>query len=184
MNFRHFAPALLLASLTLGASASHADGLRLFPSLDAGFKFDPTLAVSAGVMDANAASDNSITVYGLDFNMNCGLIQTPDKRIRTHIQINRVNGSGIKSTAFELSPRYTLPVGGGFSLGAGPVPAAVMVDNGNADKTLFGYGAVAGLNFRSDMFYAGADVRYLNTTERDNAELDNWALLAKFGINF
>jgi hypothetical protein len=58
------------------------------------------------------------------------------------------------------------------------------VDNGNADKTLFGYGAVAGLNFRSDMFYAGADVRYLNTTERDNAELDNWALLAKFGINF
>ena len=28
MNFRHFAPALLLASLTLGASASHADGLR------------------------------------------------------------------------------------------------------------------------------------------------------------
>ncbi|MDP3538977.1 MAG: hypothetical protein Q8S26_09765 [Azonexus sp.] len=184
MNFRRFAPALLLASLTLGAAASHAEGLRFFPGADAGFKFEPTLAITAGVMDASGARDSSMTVYGLDFNMNCGLFQTPDNRIRTHVQFNRVDESGVKSSAFELSPRYTLPVGGGFSVGAGPVLAAVMVDNGNNDKTLFGYGAVAGLNFRSGPLYLGADVRYLNTTERDNVQFENWAVLAKLGINF
>jgi hypothetical protein len=135
-------------------------------------------------MDVRSGRDDTMTILGLDFNMNCGLIQTPDNRIRTHIQINHVDESGVKSTSFELSPRYTLPIGGGFSAGAGPVLALVRVDSGNSNQNLFGYGAVAGLNFRAGMFYAGADLRYLNTTEHNNTQLDNWALLAKVGINF
>ena len=184
MKRNRLATSLLAAGLVLTATASHADGLKFFPGMSAGFKFEPTVAISAGVMNASAANDDSMAVYGLDINMNCGLIQTPDNRIRTHIQINHVDDSGVKSTSFELSPRYTLPLGSGFSVGAGPALALVMVDNGNDDKNLFGYGAVAGVNFRSGAFYAGADLRYLNTTERNNVEFENWALLAKVGINF
>ncbi|MBI2276504.1 MAG: hypothetical protein HYU74_04060 [Dechloromonas sp.] len=184
MKLHHIASALLVAGLSMTAVNSHADGLKFFPGLSAGFKFEPTLAVSVGTMNAAAARDDAMTVYGLDFNMNCGLIQTPDNRIRTHIQINHVDESGVKSTSFELSPRYTLPLGGGFSVGAGPALALVKVDNGNADKNLFGYGAVAGLNYRAGMLYAGADVRYLNTNERDDVQFENWAVLAKVGINF
>ncbi|WP_265943284.1 hypothetical protein [Dechloromonas sp. A34] len=184
MKLHRLTSALLVAGLALAASASHAEGFKFLPGLNAGFKFEPTLAVSLGAMNAAGGNDDAMTVYGLDFNMNCGLIQTPDNRIRTHIQINHVDESGVKSTSFELSPRYTLPIGGGFSVGAGPALAMVKVDNGNTDKNLFGYGAVAGLNYRAGMLYAGADVRYLNTNERDNVQFENWAVLAKVGINF
>lgn len=184
MRIQRFASALLLGSLAFSATASHAEGLRFFPGLDSGFKFEPTLALSAGVMHAKAADDNSQLVYGLDFSMNCGLIQTPDNRIRTHVQINHTNESGVKATSFELSPRYTLPIGSGFSVGAGPVIGMVKADNGVADKNLFAYGAVVGANYRKGMYYSGLDLRYLNTSERSNVGFENWALIAKVGINF
>ncbi|MBU1365018.1 MAG: hypothetical protein KKE51_14475 [Gammaproteobacteria bacterium] len=184
MKINRLASTLLVAGLALGATASHADGLTFFPGLQSGFKFEPSVAVSVGVMGAPAANDDSMFVYGLDFNMNCGLIQTPDNRIRTHIQINHIDESGMKSTSFELSPRYTLPVGGGFSVGAGPVLGLVQADNGRADKSLFGYGAVVGANYRKGLYYSGLDLRYLNTSESDNVSFENWALLAKVGINF
>ncbi|MDP2880411.1 MAG: hypothetical protein Q8N89_02390 [Azonexus sp.] len=184
MKINRLASTLLVAGLTLGTTASHADGLKFFPGLDKGFKAEPSLAISAGVMSASATNDDSMFVYGLDFNMNCGLIQTPDNRIRTHVQINRTDESGMKATSFELSPRYTLPVGNGFSVGAGPVLGMVMADNGRTDKNLFGYGAVVGANYRKGLYYSGLDLRYLNTTERDGVGFENWALLAKVGINF
>lgn len=184
MRIQRFASALLLGSLAFAATASHAERLRFFPGLDSGFKFEPTLALSAGVMHAKAADDNSQLVYGLDFSMNCGLIQTPDNRIRTHIQINHVNESNAKATSFELSPRYTVPLGGGFSVGVGPALALVKADNGHNERNLFGYGVAAGANFRKGAYYSGIDLRYLNTNERNNVEFENWALMAKVGINF
>lgn len=184
MKFRRLASVILLTGLTLGTSASQAEGLRFLPGLESGFKSEPSLALTAGVMNVTAANENASFVYGLDFNMNCGLIQTPDNRIRTHLQINRLDDSGVKATSFELSPRYTVPLGGGFSVGAGPVLGLVMADNGNTDKNLFGYGAVIGANYRKGIYYSGLDLRYLNTNTRDNIQFENWALIAKVGINF
>jgi hypothetical protein len=184
MKNNRLAATLLIAGLTLGAASSHADGLKFFPGMQSGFKFEPSLAITAGVMSSNATNDDSMFVYGLDLNMNCGLIQTPDNRIRTHIQINRTDESGMKATSFELSPRYTVPLGSGFSVGVGPVLGAVMADNGRADKTLFGYGAVVGANYRKGMYYSGLDLRYLNTTESAGVSFENVALMAKIGINF
>ena len=184
MQFTRLASALLVAGLAIGTA--HADGLKFLPGLESGFKAEPSVAVSLGAMQANAGAgrDETLFAYGLDFNMNCGLIQTPDNRIRTHVQINHANQSGIKATTFELSPRYTVPLGSGFSVGAGPVVGLVMADNGTTDKNLFGYGAVVGANYRKGMYYSGLDLRYMNTNERSNLTFENWALLAKVGINF
>ncbi|RIX42447.1 MAG: hypothetical protein D3M94_18065 [Rhodocyclales bacterium GT-UBC] len=184
MSVRAIATTLFIGSLALSATASHADGWRLLPGLESGFKFEPTLAISAGVLNAASGKDDTMAVYGLDFNMNCGLLQSPDNRIRTHVQINHVDHAGIKATSFELSPRYTIPLGNGFSFGAGPALAMVKAENGNRDKNLFGYGLVAGANFRKGMYYSGIDLRYLNTNEREQVGFENWALLAKVGINF
>ena len=49
---------------------------------------------------------------------------------------------------------------------------------------LFAYGAVVGANYRKGMYYSGLDLRYLNTSERNNVDFENWALIAKVGINF
>ena len=184
MKLTTFAAPLLAAGLALGSTASHADGLKFLPGLQAGFKAEPTLAVTAGAISAKASADDVNVVYGLDFSMNCGLIQTPDNRIRTHVQINHMDDGGMKATTLELSPRYTVPLGGGFSVGAGPVLGLVMADNGVADKHLFGYGAVVGANFRKGSYYSGIDLRYMNTSERNNVEFENVALLLKVGVNF
>lgn len=182
MKTTRIASVLLLGSLAF--ASAHADGLRFLPALESGFKAEPTLALTAGVMNTPAARDNAIGVYGIDFNMNCGLIQTPENRIRTHIQFNHVNQSGVKATTIELSPRYTLPLGGGFSFGAGPSLAYVSADTLAGDKNLFGYGAAAGFNFRKGMYYSGLEARYLNTNERNNVQFENWTFGLKIGVNF
>ena len=120
MTITRLATAVAVAGLTF-AGAAQADGIRFFPALEKGFKLEPTLAVTGGITHAAGTRDDNMGSYGIDFNMNCGLLQTPANRIRTHVQINRVDESGIKATSFELSPRYTLPIGSGFSVGAGPV---------------------------------------------------------------
>ncbi len=185
MKLNRLVPVLLVAGLSLTATSSHAEGLRFFPGFQSGFEFKPTLAVSAGVVNVLDVDDHDADfVYGLDFNFNCLLMQTPDNHMRTHVQVNHTDNSGLTSTSFELSPRYAPAIGGGFAVNVGPVVALVMADNGAADKNLFGYGLVGGLEYRQGIFYSGIDLRYLATTESDNVEFENWALLAKLGINF
>ena len=135
-------------------------------------------------MKATAANDDNNFVYGLDFNMNCGLIQTADNRIRTHVQINHTNESGVKATSFELSPRYTVPIGSGFSIGAGPVIGMVKADNGVPTRTCSPTARWLVPISARGMYYSGLDLRYLNTSERNNVDFENWALIAKVGINF
>lgn len=175
---------LLAAGLTLSAAPSHAESLRFLPGLQSGYEFAPTLAVAAGVANVPDANHDADFIFGLDFNFNCLLVQTPENRMRTHLQLNHTGKSGWKSTALELSPRYTLPVGEGFAVGAGPVLALVFADNGQKNRSLFGVGVVGGVEFRHGRFYTGADLRYLETIERRTVDFDNWALLAKIGVNF
>jgi hypothetical protein len=184
MKLKHLVPVLVVATLALTATSGRSEGLKFVPVLDSGFKFAPTLALSAGAMNVRDGRDDIDFVYGLDFNFNCILFQTPENHMRTHVQINHSDNAGVKSTSFELAPRYTLPVGSGFAVNLGPVVALVLADYGAADANLFGYGGVGGVEFRSGIFYSGLDLRYLNTTERNNVQFENWALLAKAGINF
>lgn len=62
MKIKQLASTLCLAGLALGSTASHADGLTFFPGLQSGFKFDPSLAVSVGVMGAPSANSDSMFV--------------------------------------------------------------------------------------------------------------------------
>lgn len=175
---------LLFIASALSNTAAFADGVTFLPGLKPGFKAEPTLAVTAGVMNAAAASDDAVGVYGLDFNMNCGLIQIGDNRVRTHLQLNRVDQSGVKATTVELSPRYTLPLGGGFSFGVGPALAWVQADTAAGKNDLFGYGMASGMAYRKGHYFSGIDLRYLNTEERGRVELENWLLSVKLGVNF
>lgn len=184
MKYYRLVAVLLVAGLTLTAASSHAESLRFLPGLESGYEFAPTLAVAAGVANVPDANHDADFVYGLDFNFNCLLVQTPENHVRTHLQLNRTGNSGWKSTSLELSPRYTLPVGDGFAVGVGPVLALVFADNGRADRRLFGVGVVGGVEFRHGRFYTGADLRYLETMKRRSVDYDNWALLAKIGVNF
>jgi len=174
--------ALLAAGLALGAAASHAEGLRLLPGQEKGFKYEPTIAVTGGVTSVPSINDDSVAQYGIDLNMNCGLLQTPDNRIRTHVQFNHYLDSDAKFVSFEVSPRYTIPLGAGFSVGAGPMVGAIRTNLVN--NIQLAYGAVVGANYRMGMAYVGLDVRYMNTTTNNGYAFENTAILGKVGINF
>jgi hypothetical protein len=175
---------LLAATLATLSFSAAADGWRVAPLVtDAGFKLSPSLALAANHVDPKDGP--SATGYGVDFNFNCGLLQDPQNRMRTHINLGQTKKDGVKVNAFELSPRYTVPLSQALSFGAGPSLAAykVKADTGY-DETLLGLGVAAGINYRAGAFYAGADVRYHDTKKKAGADFPNWTLGLKVGMNF
>lgn len=177
--------ASLLASTTLLSTAALAEGWRFLPVLsDKSLKFEPTVALSLNHVDPDAGNLNSTTSFGLDFNFNCGLIQDPKNRIRTHLNISSSDEDRVEVLAFELSPRYTVPLGNGLSVGAGPSLAVYQLDAPGISETLYGIGVAAGVNYRVNAFYAGADLRIHNTRTERGLDYDNVTLGAKVGINF
>lgn len=174
---------LVAAALLSVATLSSAQTWRFFPALkDGQFKFAPTVALTGNAV--NPDDGPSARAYGLELNFNCGLIQSPDNAIRTYAQISRSSKNGVKATAFELSPRYTLPLGNGLSVGAGPALSVVKLSGDVDGRTLYGVGAAAGVDFRIGDYYAGADLRMNDTFKRSGVDYDHVALGLKVGINF
>jgi hypothetical protein len=174
---------IVAASLAALSATAHAEGWRFVPGFtEQGFKFDPSLAATVNYVDPrNQSSD---TGFGVDFNFNCALIQDSQNRMRTHLQIGRISDSGLKANAFELSPRYTVPLQGGLSFGVGPSLALYQVEMPGYDKNLYGIGLAAGVNYRSGAWYFGADARYHDTQSKGGVNFDNFTLGVKAGINF
>ena len=174
--------ALAAALVTLSFAAS-ADGWRLAPLLtDPSFKLAPSIALTANSVDPKDGTSN--TGAGIDFNFNCGLLQDPQNRMRTHINIGQNKENGVSVNAFELSPRYTIPMGQGLSMGVGPSLAVYKVSRPGYDETLLAAGVAAGINYRAGALFLGADVRYHNTEEKQGADFDNWTVGLKVGVNF
>ena len=174
---------VIAASLAALSLTAHAEGWRLLPGFtEQGFKFDPSLAATVNYVDPRAHSSD--TGLGVDFNFTCGLIQDPQNRMRTHVQFTRISDSDLDANAFEISSRYTVPLGGGLSVGVGPSLAMYQVDMPGYDKNLFGIGVAAGVNFRSGALFLGADARYHDTQSRSGENFDNFTVGVKAGINF
>lgn len=172
-----------LALATLIAPAAQAQGWQFLPILnDPNFKLEPTLALTGNQIKPDQGSSRD--AWGLDANFNCGLVQTPDKRVRTHINLGSSDEGGVKTTSFELSPRYTVPMGQGLSVGAGPSLALFKVEAAGTSRTLSGIGAAAGVNFRQGAFYAGADLRVHATSAKQGTDLDPVTVGFKVGMNF
>lgn len=175
--------AVVVSSLSAGAMA---DGLKFAPVLsDQAFKFEPTIALTVGTVKPNGES--SETAYGVELNFNCGLLQTSDNRIRTHLSLSRVNDNNYDATIIEMSPRYTLPLASGFSVGVGPSLGAVRVDPDAAGanrETFFAYGIVGGVNYRMGALYAGLDLGVRRTNEKNHSDFDSRYAALKVGINF
>ena len=120
---------LVLAAATaasLFALPAQAEGWRFAPLLtDPDFQLEPSLALTAAHVEPTNDGADSVNAFGIELNFNCGLIQSPDNRIRTHLSMSRIDEDDAEVTTFALSPRYTLPMGGGLSIGAGPSLALV-----------------------------------------------------------
>lgn len=177
------ASALIAAGLALGATAAQAQGLKV-PGMENFSKYEPTIALTGGVVNAPAANDDATGAFGLELAMNVALLQNIDKRIRTYLQYNRVDSSGVRVNLLEFSPRFMMAVGNNISVGIGPVLSWVDAETSAGDKNLFGYGAVAGIDYRMGNWYTGLDLRYLNTAADESVTFENVMLQAKIGLRF
>ena len=159
--------ALTLALTALTAPAAHAaDGWQWLPAFNnPAWKPDASLALTGSRIGPGTGPDAN--AWGLDLNFNCGLMQTPDQRIRSHLNLTHSSKNGTSVTGFEVSPRYTVPLGDGLSAGVGP-----------------SVGAAAGMNYRAGALYTGFDIRYHATTSRSGVDYDPLTFGAKVGINF
>lgn len=178
---------LVPAALAAVVSPAVADGWRFAPLMtDPAFKLQPTVAVVAGSLDVkNGGSD---TYAGVELNFNCGLVQSPGNRIRSHLQVGQYDKDGLELTTVELSPRYTVPLAGGWSVGVGPGIGYVRAETAGQKTSLAALQVVGGVNYRQGMYYAGVDARYQDARDKrvNGAELrvDNWLVAAKVGVNF
>jgi len=86
--------------------------------------------------------------------------------------------------AFELSPRYTVPLSKGLSIGVGPSVAAYRLDLPGYNRTLYGIGLAGGVNYRLGSLYLGADLRYHDTSSKKGEDFDNLTVGFKAGVNF
>ena len=177
--------ASLVALCAFAAPAAQAagNGWQWLPAVnDPSWKPEASVAVTGNRTDPGTGP--SATGWGVDVNLNCGLVQSPDNRIRTHVNISHTNKNGTSVNAFELSPRYTVPLGDGLSAGVGPSVGAFQVSTPGNDRTLLGMGAAAGMNYRAGALYTGFDIRYHATTSRSGVDYDPLTFGAKVGINF
>ena len=73
-----------------------------------------------------------------------------------------------------------MSAGVGLSLGA----FKVKNDSNTFDETYLAAGLAAGVNYRVGSFYAGADVRYHITGEKQGTDFDHMTAGLKAGVNF
>jgi opacity protein-like surface antigen len=175
----------LAATVTLLAAlpAQAADGWQWLPALNDP-AWQPDLAVALTGSRVMPGTGPDANAWGLELSAHCGLMQTPDRRLRTHVNLSHASRDGTTVNAFELSPRYTVPLTEALSIGVGPSLGAFRVDTGAGARTLPGYGAAVGMNYRVGALYTGVDLRYHATTRRSGIDHDPLTLAAKIGVNF
>jgi Outer membrane protein beta-barrel domain len=174
----------LIAAALLGVvSLANAQSWKVLPLFtDPAHKLQPTLALTVDNVKPDGAS--SATSTGLEFNFNCGLIQDPDNRIRTSLKLHRSKEDGLTATTFELSPRYTLPLGNGLSVGAGPSLASVRLTGAGPSRSLWGAGVAVGAEWRTGAMFVGADLRWHDMQKKNGVGYDHTSVGVRVGINF
>ncbi|HKK57383.1 hypothetical protein [Marinobacter sp.] len=175
---------LVLASASTGAAAEEWDFLA---GLSDDYQAKPSLALVGGIMDPDSGSLDSGAVYGVEFSLNCPLLQPPSNRIRQQLSLTQFDEDGVEITSLELSPHYVVPMSENLEIGFGPGFGVLDVEAGPEDEMLFGVHAGASVHYRQGAFFAGAEARYLVTTEErfggTDRDADNARVLLKVGIN-
>lgn len=176
----------LFALALLGsASLAGAQDWTFFPiANDPGFKLEPGIALMVDSVDPDVSGASRSNASGVEFSFNCGMVQTADKRIRTSLKLHHSKEGRLDATAVELSPRYMLPVGGGFFVGAGPSLAVVRLKDAGVAKTLMGAGAAIGAEWRSNEWFVGADLRWHDLSRKNGISYDHSSIGFHAGMRF
>jgi hypothetical protein len=128
------------------------------------FKSLPALSVIGGVQN-NKHFDASAPLYGIEFSMECPLIQTGKSHIRQQLSLMRQDGKDYKSLSVEVNPQYKIIARSSFELGAGPIAGFIFTTIRDNNKPVFNYGLGTGVVYYFKKVFIGFESRYTMTKE-------------------
>lgn len=183
---------LVLAGVILLAagSAQAADEWNWFAGWQDGYTAEPAVSVMLGQMDPGDNMDSG-TISGIEFSLNCPLVQPPSNRIRQQVSFTSYDENGVEITSLEINPHYVVEVSPGLEIGGGPGLGYVMVDSGAGDGSVLALqlGVSAHYTLQSPLFI-GAEARYQVTGEDDfggggpEDDVNNYRIALKVGYSF
>ncbi len=183
--------AMLGAAAALAAGTAQADGWTFLPATKPGYTPEPTVAVTAGLLNPDSTIGGSATAYGVELSMNCALIQPPSNRVRTTVSFLTYEDGDLKLTDVELNPHYVVELSDNFWVGGGPGVGVVKADTSDQDATMLAFQLGASAHYRMDKLFIGAEARYQFTQSKDigpaanpDSGVNNVRALVKVGFNF
>lgn len=126
------------------------------------FKLLAGLSVIGGVQNTKHF-DASAPVYGVEFSMECPLIQTGKSHIRQQLSLIRQDGKDYKSLTVEVNPQYKIIARSSFELGVGPVAGFIFTSIRDNNKPVFNYGLGTGAVYYFRRVFIGFESRYTMT---------------------
>jgi len=156
------------------------------------YKLLAGLSAIGGVQN-NKYFDASAPVYGIEFSMECPLIQTGKSHIRQQFSLIRQEGKDYKSLSVEVNPQYKIIAGSSFEWGAGPIAGFIFTKIRDNNKPVFSYGLGTGVVYYFKKIFIGLESRYIMTKEilfddidketghNESGDLDNLRMFLKIG---
>ncbi len=169
-----------LAALLAAPAVSLADGWTFLAGTKPGYTAKPAVSLMLGQMSPNAAGASSGTITGVEFSLNCPLLQPPSNRIRQQVSLTQYDEGGGKQINVEINPHYIVEVMPGLEVGGGPGLGYINTD---ADS---GFGVQLGLSAHYTALgpaFIGAEWRYQLAVGSDT-DLDNSRFAVKLGYAF
>ena len=148
---------LLFFIIPVLASAQEASSKKEFKSLTG-------LSVIGGVQN-NKQLDAWAPIYGIEFSMECPLVQTGKSHIRQQLSLILQDGQDYESLNLEINPQYKIIAGSSFELGAGPVAGFIFTTIRDNNKPVFSYGLGTGVVYYFKKVFIGFESRYTMTKE-------------------
>ena len=176
---------LLFFIIPVLASAQEASSKKEFKSLTG-------LSVIGGVQN-NKQLDAWSPLYGIEFSMECPLVQTGKSHIRQQVSLIFQDGKDYKSLNLEINPQYKIIAGSSFELGAGPVAGFIFTTIRDNNKPVFSYGLGTGVVYYFKKVFIGFESRYTMTKEilfddidketgyNESGDLNNLRIFMKIG---
>ena len=127
-------------------------------------EFKPLAGLSViGGVQKNKHFNASAPVYGIEFSMECPLIQTGKSRLRQQLSLMRQDGKDYKSLSIELNPQYKIITRPSFEIGAGPLAGFIFTRIRDNNKPVFNYGLGADAVYYFKRVFIGVESRYTMT---------------------
>ena len=125
-----------------------------------------------GGVQNNKHFDAWAPLYGIEFSMECPLIQTGKSHIRQQLSLIRQDGKDYKSLTVEVNPQYKIIARSSFELGVGPVAGFIFTSIRDNNKPVFNYGLGTGAVYYFRRVFIGFESRYTLTKEILFDEID------------